>query len=47
MENYDKVRNSKELLAQNLVPKPTEKLLSGLDQMENSFPPYSRDTMES
>lgn len=34
-ENNDKARDSKGLLAQNLAPKPTEKLISDLKNMEN------------
>lgn len=36
-ENCDEEKNRKEFLAQNLSPKPTEKLVSGLDHMENLF----------
>lgn len=34
-ESCDEEKNTKEFLAQNLAPKPTEKLVSGLDHMEN------------
>lgn len=33
-ENNDKARDSKGLIAQNLAPKPTEKLISDLNNME-------------